>query len=282
MKKDDDDNNKTMKKTLLLISGIYCLAITVAIFAQTNTNGVNTLPPDLLEWLVQARTNGNIYVPPNIEEILSRPQVPYKNQFTTIPQMAGTADIIGVGRVTNKWENGKGVVLDVDNYWYGNPGSNTLSFASHATQLIATNTPLVFFLSTYDVFPDMNPDGVYYLVFDMDELRARSQPSEPVFFDHERGWFYASDTNLVTFASNLVVAARSSNTNAFYEIMRDGNRLNPKGSRIHDDSEDAFSHSCYYMTTNIMKQVWNDPLLPEASASWIMMNYRQQTGVSIR
>ena len=39
--------------------------------------------------------------------------------MSSLPLQSGYCEVIGVGRVTNVWQNGKGVFLSVDNYWRG-------------------------------------------------------------------------------------------------------------------------------------------------------------------
>ena len=202
----------------------------------------------------------------------------YGDRISALPLQAGTCDIIGVGRVTNSWNDG--ITLSVDNYWYGDPGSNSLSVAMHGYHPPVTNTPLVFFLSKYSSFLAVEPETLrYFLIFKMNDYRPDFRADGLWFLNNRTSWFHVNETNasMVTYASNLVHAVQSSNTNQFYQIIRDGLRFNPPDSRIYKDSELAFTFSKYYMTTNFMQQIWADPLLPMPARAWVKMNYRDAT-----
>jgi len=227
-------------------------------------------------------------IPPNDEEEENRwtPEETAKirSSQSPIPLQAAVCDIVGVGVVTdistNQW--GDIVQLAVNNYWIGNPGSNTLNVSANRSALTVTNTPIVFFATRY-VLPRVPfiSESRFSFLFKMPEYRQNRQPREPWFYDNERSWFYATPENaeLVTFASNLVNTAQiSTNRLAYYELVRDGFRLNPPESRIHIDSEVTVLNSLRWMPTNFMIQVWSDALLPNSLRAHINNNYMLKTG----
>jgi hypothetical protein len=213
--------------------------------------------------------------------VLSEPMpayIAYGDIIATLPLQAATSDIIGVGRVTNAWEHG--IVLSVDNYWHGDPGSNSLSIAMKTYQPPIANTPIVFFLSKYNKFFRIEPETLRYnKMLDIGLLERAYEPDGLRFFNNARSWFSVNETNaaMAVFSSNLVHAAKSSNTNMFYEVMRDGVRFNPPDSRINNDSMTTFLYCSYYMTTNFMEQIWSDPLMPGPVRAWINTGYYNKT-----
>ncbi len=201
-----------------------------------------------------------------------------------IPLQAAVCDIVGVGVVTgistNQW--GDVAHLAINNYWIGNPGSNTLSVSASHSALTVTNTPIIFFATSYTL-PQYYSRSEYRfsLLFRMTEYRQARQPREPWFYDNERSWFYVTPetADLVTFASNLVNTAQvSTNRLAYYELVRDGFKLNPPESRIHIDSEVAFISCRHWMPTNFMTQVWSDALLPDIPRADINNSFMLKTG----
>jgi len=187
-----------------------------------------------------------------------------KKRKSSLPLLAGVCEIIGIGRVTNTWENGNGVYIAVDDYWYGNPGYNTLSIQISTNQPHVSDTQLVFFLLNRQNYTSygLGDDHGYLHVLRKNRLElCPLLPEGPMFLKDDRSWFCTSDTNLVSFASNLVVAVKTSNTNMLYEVIRDGYRLNPVDSRIHEDSYFAFNSCMYFFPTNYMDQILSDPLL---------------------
>jgi hypothetical protein len=214
--------------------------------------------------------------------VLSEPTpayMAYGDIIATLPLQAATSDIIGVGRVTNAWEHG--IVLSVDNYWHGDPGSNSLSVVMPEYQPPVANASIVFFLSTHSKFFGFAPATFrYYNMLNTGLLESLYEPDGLWFFDNKRSWFNVNETNaaMVAFSSNLVHAAKSSNTNMFYETMRDGVRFNPPDSRMHRDSFVAFAFCYHYMTTNLMQQIWADPLMPWPARGWVNTGYHSKTG----
>jgi len=221
--------------------------------------------------------DGNVWSPEDLAAI--------RSSQSPLPLQAAVCDIVGVGVVTDISTNQWGDIahLSVDNYWIGNPGSNTLSVSANRSALTVTNTPIVFFATSYTL------PSYYYsvsearlsLLFEMPEYRQSRQPREPWFYDNERSWFYVTPENadLVAFASNLVNTAQiSTNRLAYYELIRDGFRLSSPESRIHIDSEVTFIGCKYWMPTNFMYQIWSDPLLPDRLGDMVNNYYKLETG----
>jgi Uncharacterized conserved protein len=187
-----------------------------------------------------------------------------------IPLQAGICDIIGIGFVSAV-EDAGGLTrvsrIEVANYWLGNPGSNTLFIAAHTNPPVDAHVPILFFANSYHL-PDMGPsrsERRFQLLPRISEFRREKwRRSQPVFHDGERSWFRCSDENvqLVDFASNLVAAAQiSTNSMAYYELIRDGYRSHSPISQIRIESEMSLWNCEYWMSTNMMRHAWEDPLL---------------------
>jgi len=206
-----------------------------------------------------------------------------KKRHSPLPLLAGICDIVGIGRVTNHWDNGKGVYIAVDNYWRGDPGHDFASVYTTTNLPPVSNDPLVFFITKHYGFVRGGNIGYSYnFIFDEKNIQTDLYLYEegPQFDCDDRSWFPASDTNLFNFASNLVFAVESSNTNLFYETIRDGYRLHPDGSRIRQDSYFAFRYCDYMFTTNFMVEVmWWDPLLQGEPRGCLINNYWLETWI---
>jgi len=129
----------------------------------------------------------------------------------------------------------------------------------------------------------------YSHIFERDELELYDVSPEMKmrFIEDDRSMFPASDTNLVNFATNLVHAVDTFNTNLFYEIIRDGFNNSPtnhypNNSRVYEDSYLTFGNSENIFTTNFMEQVmWWDPLLQGMPRGCLINQYRRKTGIRI-
>ncbi len=211
-------------------------------------------------------------------------RVAFRARQSPLPLQAAVCDIIGIGTVTdistNQWT--EVAHLSVSNYWIGDPGSNTLSISANKLLLPVSSTQIVFFATSY-ALPHyyLGSEQQFGMLFTMPTYRQSRQSVEPRFYDDERSWFYATSENasLVAFASNLVVSAQiSTNRMAYYEVIRDGFRLNPPESRIHIDSEVSFINSRHWMPTNFMQQIWSDPLLPNEPRADVNNSFMMRTG----
>jgi len=211
---------------------------------------------------------------------------------STLPLLAGICDIIGIGRVTNTWANGKGVLIAVDEYWRGNPGTDTLSvFSDYTNNISVSDEPMVFFVcerwvaKTNSWYMELG----YSHIFERDDLELYNVSPEMKmrFIEDDRSMFPASDTNLVNFATNLICAVDTFNTNLFYEIIRDGfnnspTNFYPNNSRIYEDSYLTFGRCGRVFTTNFMEQVmWWDPLLQGMPRGCLINHYESKTGIWI-
>jgi hypothetical protein len=200
---------------------------------------------------------------------------------SSLPMQAAVADIAGIGVVTHN--DGTSVVVSVNTYWVGNPGSTNCLHITGADVLPAvTNAPIVFLASQYSGFVEVDPPTCKYAyIFDKADITNRYSAAGLFFISGERSWFNASATNFaqVAFTSNLVFAAQvSPSMQAFYELIRDGYRLYPKSSRIHTDSLAAFDLCEYYMPTNFMMTIWGDPLLTNIVRDSVANGYWIKTG----
>jgi len=210
----------------------------------------------------------------------------FPKERTTIPILAGLCDIVGVGRITNVWENGRGVYFSVDSYWRGNPGTDALSVFADTNFMILSDSPMVFFIcERYTMTTnDWSRDYGYPQIFERQRLPFYDEGHEQKmrFLEDGLSLFSANDTNLVNFATNLVVAVDTNNTNMFYEIIRDGYNMYPTNSRIHEDSFYTFWFYTEHFTTNFMVEVmWWDPLLQEMPRGFLINQYRRKTGIRI-
>ena len=202
-----------------------------------------------------------------------------------IPLQAAVCDIVGIGTVTGISTNAWGEVahLDVENYWIGNPGSNTLCVSANELFLPVSSTSIVFFATSYTLphYYYMGAVSRLTLLFKMPEYRQGREPQAPQFYDNERSWLHVTTENsaLVAFASNLVQAAQiSTNRLTFYELIRDGYRLQPPGTRIHTDCDVTFIGCRHWMPTNFMEEVWSDPLLPDGPRADVNNSFMLRTG----
>ncbi len=88
-----------------------------------------------------ASTNEAAWTPPSgTDELLAE-------MFSPLPLQAGVCDIVGIGVVTNSTESS--ISINVENFWIGNPGSNTLTISTDHALPPVTNTPIVIFASSY-------------------------------------------------------------------------------------------------------------------------------------
>ena len=202
---------------------------------------------------------------------------PPMSWISALPLQAGVCDVAGVGRVLSR--NSTNTTIQIDQLWYGSP-TNRLDITSRA-QIPTNDTPVVFFATKYQTFLNLEPSKCRYsYVFDMEYHRSRYDPDGIYLLNGNRSWFPATEENadLTTWCSNLVYVSQvNTNRQAFYELIRDGYRLNPEPSRIHRDSEYTFMYFHYFNDTNFMQQVWSDTNLVGWARKWIGNRYWLET-----
>ncbi len=194
-----------------------------------------------------------------------------------LPLQAAVCDVAGIGHVLSR--NSTNANIQIDQLWYGSP-TNNLDITCSA--LFPTNgTFVVFFATRYQTFLDLEPSECRYsYIFDTDYHRSRYEPDGMYLLNGDRSWFPATAENasMVNWCSNLVYVSQvNTNRQAFYELIRDGYRLNPGSSRIHRDSEYTFMYFHYFNNTNFMQQVWSDTNLVGKARVWINNRYWLET-----
>jgi hypothetical protein len=193
-------------------------------------------------------------------------------KLASLPIQAHLCDIAGTGQVVESLPNSFRIV--VDNYWYGNPGSNTLSIAVAANPPPATNAPILFMASTNAYLREefVEPVGVLcrwsYLtnrVVNLSE-EALYPPAVPLTLLADNfSWLHTSEDNglVLIYASNLVHTARvNRNPQAFYELVRDGANVSTNVSqRIQQDSLALLRQWAFHESEEFAAMMWNDPLV---------------------
>ncbi|NLB70190.1 MAG: hypothetical protein GX804_11035 [Lentisphaerae bacterium] len=211
---------------------------------------------------------------------LSGEQDPPLSWNTALPLQAAVCDVIGLGYAVTQDNNN--IYLNIDQFWYGDVTNNPVLLRGGHGELMPTNNiPVIFFASKYQSFLSLRPPECHFsYIFDMDYHRSRHEPDGLYLYDGDRSWFPATPENadMTTWCSNLVYVSQvNTNRQAFYELIRDGYRLNPPSSRIHRDSEYTFQFFRYYNDTNFMRQVWSDTNLVGWARAWVNMSYQEET-----
>ncbi len=200
------------------------------------------------------------------------------NLDSAFPLQAAVCDVAGIGHVLT--HNNTNTSLHIDQLWYGTATNNLLAIDMRGEQPINTNN-IVFFVSKYGTFLDLEPSECRYsYIFDMNYHRSRYEPDGTYLLNGDRSWFPATAENaaMTTWCSNLVYVSQvNTNRQAFYELIRDGYRLNPEPSRIHRDSYYTFMHMNYFSSTNFMQQIWSDTNLIGRARDWVNMCYEEET-----
>ena len=208
---------------------------------------------------------------------------PYFDEVSALPLLAGVCDIIGVGEVES--QDGTNAFINVSQYWLGDPQTNLLEISIHEYATPPSGgTNFLFFLSTRTLLEELETAYMCYAwMFDMECFRDKYPPdAKPYLLGENRSWIPITEDNaaMINWCSNLVQAAQiNTNMLAFYELIRDGYRLNPPSSRMHCDSKYAFQFSGKYMSTNFMQQVWPDANLTGWARAWLNTEYQDKTGV---
>jgi len=197
----------------------------------------------------------------------------------SLSHQAWVCDIICVGTVTNasdttslEWYEDSYVDIKVDNYWRGDTGSDTLKATIRAQyQPPVTNTPVLFYFTQYERMARNLPRSENKMLYsrrfnDMDYFRSVETPGGLWFVWDKRSWFNIDDMgdDAFNYASNLVFAVNTNNTNEFYEVMKEGYDNYPLGSLIFDSSYGALKNPDIFFTTNFMVNVmYKDKFLDE-------------------
>ena len=207
-------------------------------------------------------------------------QDPPQSWNSALPLQAAVCDVIGIGDVVTQ-ENSR-VLLNIDQFWYGSVSNNPAVFrGAYGTPMPTNGTPIVFFASNYQSFLSLEPPECHFsYIFDMDSHRSRYEPDGLYLYDGDRSWFPATPENadMTTWCSNLVYVSQvNTNRQAFYELIRDGYRLNLDTTRIYRDSEYAFQYFHYYNDTNFMRRVWADTNLVGWARRWINNRFWLET-----
>ncbi len=202
-----------------------------------------------------------------------------RNIHSALLLQAAVCEVIGIGQISSQTPSN--TVIQVTDFWLGDPGSNLLTVSSTPDDFVGCTTPFLFFLSRYQSFLDLTPPESHFsYIFDMNYHRSRHEPDGLYLYDGVRSWIPVTpeNANLVTWSSNLVQAAQvAMDPQAFYELIRDGYRLNADTSRIHRDSVYTFMFFHYFNEADFMQQVWADPLLVGRARAWVNMSYQQET-----
>lgn len=260
-----------MKKHITLFCGLLVVITSFTLVIAQN-------PWDLTDEEMNVYTNSEFYIHAQAR----------RNHEISIPRLSWMSDVVGIGRITNAFNTGKYkwdgsfVELAVDTYWRGDPGTNHFKlFTEDEVQPPVSNTPMVFFLTKYGSMRGLSESKAIIwsqtTFRDMDYFRSvEIQNGYWLMFD-AHSWFHINENNtdVVNFASNLVYAANSCDTNSFYRIIRDGYKDAPLTSRIYSDSYGMLINAPRYFDTNFVQNViWKDRKLSidVLSPIWFSMN----------
>ena len=197
---------------------------------------------------------------------------------SALPLLAGICDVAGIGELES--QTGTNAVIRVIQYWLGNSQTNTLDVhVPDGNALPTGGTQFQFFLSKHSQIATLEPvTQRYAFLFNMEEARSKSLPDGLRLLGGRRSFVPVTEDNaaLISWSSNLVqVLQVNPNIQAFYELIRDGNDQNPPASRMHRDSEIAFSHCGYYIPVDFMRQMLSDT--NTYARGYIRSEYRRVT-----
>ena len=222
---------------------------------------------------------------------MSKDFYPYTEYITdmevganTLPLQASRSDIIGIGELESRTNTN--ALIHVSQYWLGNQQTNIIDIlVSEYVPLPIGKTNFVFFLKYRTIITNeriLNWRN-YEDASNFDDL----QPSSiPVLFGRELSVIPVIPENaaIINWCSNLVYASKiSQDVQKFYELVRDGYRLNPPSSRMHRDSAwTFFVHGDSFLTTNFIQQIYTDTNLIGWALDGVYNTYWQKTGTSLR
>jgi hypothetical protein len=202
--------------------------------------------------------------------------------YSALPMMAAVCDLAGIGELAS--QTNESAIINIKQLWFGEAATNNVKlFLYDDTAIPAGGTNFVFFASQYAAGDCvLLGAGRYAHMFKMDQVRS-SFIEKPMFLlmHHERALVpvVAENASLIDWSSNLVQTSQvSTNMQAFYELIRDGCRLNPPASRMHQDSDCAFMQCGYYMPKEFMRQILLDENLTSCAAQYVTQEYVRENG----
>jgi hypothetical protein len=203
---------------------------------------------------------------------------------SALPLLAAICDTAGIGELVSQTPTN--AVISVKQCWFSASPTSTVDVFLHRDEGIPTGgTNFVFFASHYSMDYGPNVPGPYPSMFRMEEVRGSVEPLAITYLMGDGRSLIpvtAENAALISWSSNLVHAAQvSPDMQEFYELIRDGYRLNLESSRIHCDSLNAFAFANYYMPINFMRQIWADTNLIYGAHARIINAYRMETNVSL-
>ncbi|MCL1910322.1 MAG: hypothetical protein FWG05_05245, partial [Kiritimatiellaeota bacterium] len=156
---------------------------------------------------------------------------------------AWVGDIVGIGRITNVYDASTQfkksdysfVEIEVETYWRGDPGKNTLKAKIYTPgQPPITNIPTLFFLTKYDfhnyafdsdlrIRPYVyNQNLSNWPRYDKKFYGLKKTKNDYWFVLPQYSWVHVDtvNPNIIAFASNLVYSANSDNIGDFYKTAR--------------------------------------------------------------
>ena len=208
----------------------------------------------------------------------------YYDSISPLPLQAAVCDIIGIGELESRTSTN--ALIRVSQYWFGNPQTNTIDAAVSEHIILPTEgANFVFFLAMPVSLTNEYglPSGRNQYMFRMDEIRSLQETnSSPYLFRGNRSVIpvVPENTAIINWSSNLVHTAQvNPDLHAFYELIRDGHRLNPHTSRMHRDSVWTFNlHGRCFLTTNFIEQIWSDTNLTDWARVGIHQTYWKKAG----
>ena len=192
----------------------------------------------------------------------------YVTRRNPLPLQAAVCDVVGIGTPVARTEDD--LMLQVSQYWFNGIQTNITSVPFPSDSVLPEGvTNFLFFivkrLSRENGVPIEeveDPRSRYSYMFGMEEARSQYLPDDPLRLIIGVSSLIPVTTNnadLISWCSNLVYTSQvSPNRQAFYELIRDGYRLNPESSKISRESLNALNFGPYFMPTNFIRQIWSD------------------------
>ena len=200
-----------------------------------------------------------------------------------LPLQAAVCDIIGIGKLESRTSTG--ALIRVSQYWFGNQQTNIIDANVDNDYIPAGGTNFLFFLARPVAMTNEYglPISRRPFMFKMEEARRFQVPnSRPFLFGGARALIpvVSENTEIINWSSNLVHTAQvNPDLYAFYELVRDGYRLNPASSRIHRDSVWTFCmYDTFFLTTNLIERIWADTNLTGWARGGARNTYWKKTG----